>query len=260
VIRAPVKIAVLDTDPRSGELAQRLRLPLVSGTSAGAHELVLKWEGDVLGLHDLRAPRARPVFVEVAWLRPLPRRGPLAQAVGRRTRTVVDATAGLGGDALRLAAMGLRVTAIERTPVIAALLENGFERLRPRLNPRIVPLPELRVGDAVPYLKTLREPPDCVFLDPMFPPRRRDSALPAREMRLLRELGGDDEDAGELFAAAQACRAGRVVVKRPDHAGPLMPEPDHNFSGKLVRYDVYLRRPTRGQTLPVRDAVGDKRL
>lgn len=213
---------------------------------ADQSDLVLEWEGDILQLRDLRTPRARPVFVQVASLRPLPKRGPLVQAVGRRTRTVVDATAGLGGDTLRLAAMGYRVTAIERTPVIAALLENGFERLRPRLNPRIVPPPVLISGDAISFLGKLPEPPDCVFLDPMFPPKRRESALAARELRLLRELGGDDEDAQALFEAARATGTGRVVVKRPDHAPPLMPEPDHHFAGKLARYDVYLRNTAGG--------------
>lgn len=211
--------------------------------ASGHYDLVLEWAGDILQLHDLRTPRARPVFVDIARVRPLPKRGPFAQAVGRKTRTVVDATAGLGGDTLRLAAMGYRVTAVERTPVIAALLEDGLVRLRPRLKPDIVPPPVLHVGDAAAYLRTLREPPDCVYLDPMFPPKRRDSALAAKEMRLLRDLGGDDEDAAGLFDAASASGTARVVVKRPDHAPPLMPAPDHHFAGKLVRYDVYLRKP-----------------
>jgi 16S rRNA (guanine1516-N2)-methyltransferase len=33
-----------------------------------------------------------------------------------------------------------------------------------------------------------------------------------------------------------------VVVKRPDDAPPLAPDPSMSIAGKLVRYDVYLTR------------------
>ena len=42
--------------------------------------------------------------------------------------TVVDATAGLGRDAFVLASLGCRVTLIERSPVVAALLQDGLAR------------------------------------------------------------------------------------------------------------------------------------
>jgi 16S rRNA (guanine1516-N2)-methyltransferase len=236
------RIAILDSHPRSLNLALRLGLPCAGDRQYGSFDLLLEWgDENRLQLRDLRRPRARPVFVNVAELRPLPKRGPLAQAVGRKTRTVVDATAGLGGDTLRLAAMGYRVTALERNPVVAALLENGLERLGPRLNPRVVPPPLLINGDARRYLESLGESSDCVLLDPMFPPKRRDSALAAKELRLLRELSGDDEDATALFEAARKSGARRLVVKRPHYAPPLAAEPSHQFAGKLVRYDVYLR-------------------
>lgn len=236
-----VRIAVAGDDSASRLLAARLQLPFAKSVVTGEFDLLLERIDLRLCLRDTRVPRARPVFVSVEGLRPLPKRGPLAQAIGRNTRTIVDATAGLGGDMLRLAAMGYRVTAIERIPVIAALLENGLERLCPRLNPEIVPPPVLIAGDAVQYLRSLQQPPDCVFLDPMFPPKRRGTALAAKELLLLRELGGDNNDAAALFAVARDSGARRVVVKRPDHAPPLGCAPDHHFAGKLVRYDVYLR-------------------
>jgi 16S rRNA (guanine1516-N2)-methyltransferase len=31
-----------------------------------------------------------------------------------------------------------------------------------------------------------------------------------------------------------------VVVKRPDDAAPLAPQPAVSYTGRLVRYDVYL--------------------
>jgi 16S rRNA (guanine1516-N2)-methyltransferase len=36
------------------------------------------------------------------------------------------------------------------------------------------------------------------------------------------------------------------VVKRPDDAPPLAPDPDMSLTGKLVRYDVYLTHHRTG--------------
>ncbi|WP_181919214.1 class I SAM-dependent methyltransferase [Alkalilimnicola ehrlichii] len=47
---------------------------------------------------------------------------------GDRTLEVLDATAGLGKDAFILAALGARVTLVERSPVITALLDDGLQR------------------------------------------------------------------------------------------------------------------------------------
>ena len=81
--------------------------------------------------------------------------------------------------------------------------------------------------------------PDVVYIDPMYPPRRKQSALPKKEPRLLRALVGDDPDAADLARVALQVAARRVVVKRPGHAEPLLPDPDLAYKGKLVRYDVY---------------------
>ena len=55
----------------------------------------------------------------------------IAKAVGLKSGampTVVDATAGLGRDAFVLASLGCKVTLIERSPVVAALLQDGLAR------------------------------------------------------------------------------------------------------------------------------------
>lgn len=166
---------------------------------------------------------------------------PLARAVGRGASRVVDATAGLGGDALRLACLGLSVIAYERCAPVAAVLADGLARAR--REPGLAAVArriELRVADARRGLPRLRPAPDVVFLDPMFPPKRRRSALPRKELVALRALAGDDPDAAELLAEARRCARRRVVVKRPDHAAPLGPRPAFSYAGKLVRYDVYL--------------------
>jgi 16S rRNA (guanine1516-N2)-methyltransferase len=161
---------------------------------------------------------------------------------------VLDATAGLGHDAALLACMGYQVTAVERSPIIAALLKDGLaraladERYREALGGRL----RVIVGEAREILGGLDEAPDAIYLDPMFPPKRKASALAKKGVRLLRRVVGDDEDASELFEAAVARSVPRLVVKRPTSAPPLRPGPVASFTGKLARYDVYVpRRPKR---------------
>lgn len=228
-------------------LSRRLGLPLIDLPDTDAPALMLEYRGGRLTLCDHRAHRLRPVYVdlEVAIRRyrslPAPKRGPLARAIGRRTRSVVDATTGWAQDLGLLAAMGYRVTAVERSPLMAVLLEDGLSRLAAQTDVRgFLKLPRLVLADAVRYLSELSEPPECVYLDPMFPPKRKQSALAKRRLRLLRELVGDDEDRRQLFTGALQSGAKRVVVKRPDEAAPIAAHPDETFGGKLVCYDVYL--------------------
>ncbi len=231
------------TDRLARELASRLALSCVSGEGACAHaEFILLYREGRLVLHDCAHPRMKSLVVDFR-LRPneQSRRQPLARALGKAAYSVIDATAGLGQDAVRMAAWGHEVLALERSPVIAALLEDGLRRAS--RDARLAALLDgrLRVQcmDAREMLE--QEPPaDVVYLDPMFPEKRRRSALARKEMRFLRALVGEDEDAVELVALARRRARRRVVVKRPSHAGPLAGKPDFSQGGKLVRYDVYL--------------------
>jgi 16S rRNA (guanine1516-N2)-methyltransferase len=167
---------------------------------------------------------------------------PIVKAVGD-ARTVVDATAGLLGDAFLLAVAGFEVTAIERSALVYLLAKDGFERAE-----RDVRLAELLGGrlkvvhaDAREWLAKragTAEAPDAVVIDPMFPPKRRKSALPRKEMVALREAVGADLDAGELLAAARACARQRVVLKRGDDA-PELAKPDWSIEGTTVRFDAW---------------------
>lgn len=172
---------------------------------------------------------------------------PLARAVGVRGEApfVVDATAGLGRDAFLLAALGCHVLALERTPAACALLEDGLLRAsRSARAPirRAADRVALRHADARDALPTITEPPpDVIYLDPMYADLSR-TALAGKEMRVLRELVGDDDDATDLFDIARSVALRRVVVKRHPRATPLGPDADFSCAGKLARYDVYLTR------------------
>ena len=166
---------------------------------------------------------------------------------GGITPSVVDATAGLGRDAFVLASLGAEVLLIERVPAIAALLEDGLKRAQcDQQTAAIAARMRLCTGDATQALATLVDEagfaPQVVHLDPMFPHREK-SALVKKEMRLFRELAGDDQDAPRLLEAALATATHRVVVKRPRKAPPIAgPAPQHVIEGKTSRYDLYVHR------------------
>jgi 16S rRNA (guanine1516-N2)-methyltransferase len=165
---------------------------------------------------------------------------PVVRAMGE-ARTVVDATAGLLGDAFLLAAAGFAVTAIERSPVVHALASDGLARAArdPRLAALLGGRLRLVRADARAWLAEragTSDAPDAVLIDPMFPPKRKRSALPRKEMAVLREVVGADLDAAELLDAARKCARGRAVVKRSDD-GEELGRPDWTVGGTTVRFD-----------------------
>lgn len=88
--------------------------------------------------------------------------------------------------------------------------------------------------------------PDVVYLDPMYPEESGEngksrSALNKEEMRILKMIVGNDQDADELFARALQLARKRVVVKRPKHAPHIAGKKPHiTFAGSSSRMDVYL--------------------
>ena len=176
---------------------------------------------------------------------------PLLKAVGIKKGNayrpnVVDATAGFGEDAWLLASHGCAVTAIERQPIAAALLEDAIQR-GAETNPDIAQRLTLHRENAVQWLhaqaSSLKpQAYDAIVLDPMFPQGRK--AKERKPMRVLRMLAGDDDDAPALLAAALQTGVHRVCVKRPIYAPVIenaqRPKPDVVYKGKAVRFDVYL--------------------
>lgn len=175
----------------------------------------------------------------------------IAKAVGLNTGKiprVLDATAGLGGDAFVLASLGCQLTMIERVPEVRALLADGLraaavwgaehEEALLHILKRMV----LIESDAATYMQSLQEDarPDVVYLDPMFPVRSK-SAQVKKEMRVFHQLVGTDPDADSLLELALSCAKKRVVVKRPRIAPTLNGKaPSHSLEGKSNRYDIYM--------------------
>jgi len=186
----------------------------------------------------------------------------IAKAVGLRsgiTPSILDTTAGLAGDAFVLATLGCPVTLIERSPVIFSLIEDAVQRAA--LSERFQTI--LRQGfhlintDANDYISTALKsstattdesdnrdikhvtPPDVIYIDPMYPERKK-SALVKKDMQVLQHLHGKDDNAAELLENALLFARKRVVVKRPVSAETLNErKPNTCIKSKKTRYDIY---------------------
>ncbi len=170
----------------------------------------------------------------------------LARAIGLKKGwqpAVIDTTAGLGRDGFVLAYLGCQVHMLERSPILAAMLKDGLQRARRAAHTaetagRI----RLTLTDSKEFLQKLKQQnrSDVIYLDPMYPERTK-SSLVKKEMRMLRGLAGDDQDAEKLLDIALQCATNRVVVKRPRLAETLGDTtPSHAITGKTSRFDVYL--------------------
>ena len=171
---------------------------------------------------------------------------PVARAIGlkgnNQTPCVVDATAGLGRDALVLASLGCTVTMVERSPVAAALLADALQRAAADADTAAIATRlHLVHADAAQWLRTLPPDvrPDVVYIDPMFPERGKNAAA-KKDMQAFQQIIGDDEDSPALLVAAIAAAKNRVVVKRPRHGAAIAGvKPSASIDGQSTRFDLY---------------------
>jgi len=234
--------------PQALRLATQFQLAVVQNSS---DDLVLCLTETGLVLLNQRDTQ-KPIFVDFVHgqlkyrrLHGGGRRQTLGRAIGLKpgiNPTVIDATAGLGKDAFILAWLGCQVQMIERCPGIAALLYDGLQRAQhdQEMGDLIKQRLQLIHHDAQQFLSQLIEKPDVIYLDPMYPHRQK-SALVKKEMRLFREMVGNDDDAPSLLQLALTRAKKRVVVKRPKSAPTLTSQiPTLQINSENTRFDVYL--------------------
>lgn len=161
----------------------------------------------------------------------------IAKALGiqKTGMTVLDLSFGLGIDAIFLSQLGCKVTAVERHPLLFALIQESLWQAN-------IPI-DVRFGDSSEYLQELLEQEICdlfdvIYFDPMYPEKKK-SALPRKEMVFFRDLVGFDLDADLVLEKALLIPNQRIVVKRPLKAPSLNGQVIHQFIGKTVRYDLY---------------------
>jgi 16S rRNA (guanine1516-N2)-methyltransferase len=169
----------------------------------------------------------------------------IAKAVGLKHNLnpkVLDLTAGLGRDAFVLASLGCCVHMIERCPPIAVLLEDGLKRAKidPNIGSWVSERLSFEYNNSIEALSDLNFKPDVIYLDPIFPEKKK-SSLVKKDMQLVQFLAGVDEDADKLFESAYSLNPPRIVVKRPDYADFIANvKPDTSIKTKKYRFDVYL--------------------
>ncbi|KAA8731858.1 rRNA methyltransferase [Acinetobacter qingfengensis] len=167
-----------------------------------------------------------------------------------KTVHILDATAGLGHDALLLASMGANVTMLERHPILFSLLQSALQQaLQHPFLASIAQRISLIQADASEYLRTLSDEQfDVIYLDPMFPTRdanqkqEKKQAQVKKQMQLLHLLLPEDGvmDLGDQLLPLAQGKATRVVVKRPKHAVFLNhQQPQHQWQGEACRFDAY---------------------
>lgn len=175
----------------------------------------------------------------------------LCRSLGLRQTTalsICDATAGLGRDAFVMLAAGAQVVAVEREPLLVLLMRDGRDRALAYADTQgdielleMMRRMEIRCAESQAFLAERRF--DVVYLDPMFPERRKSAAV-KKDMQILQALHSEAAtDEQELWDAAwQACEY-RLVVKRPLRAPPLTGrKATASVSGSAIRYDIYAKR------------------
>lgn len=184
---------------------------------------------------------------------------PLARAMGKindQLPSILDATAGLGGDSFVLANLGFTVTMLERDPLVSLLLEDAVHRaqlpsnfVEPELMQTFARL-SFKTVDSIQFLNQLTnqdvtgrsEIAQTIYLDPMYPDKKKNAAT-KKEMSALQHTVGPDTDSDQLLAAAIQAATYRVVVKRPKNAPPLFHKdylPTTQIKSPNTRYDIYV--------------------
>ena len=250
--------------PQAKTLADTLGLVYCSDTvkALAKFDFILLLEGKGLGLQQAGTGAPGPVRVDFVSGKPAWRqqhgggKGQLiARALGLHKGArpeVLDATAGLGGDSYVMAGLGCHVTLLEQSPIIAALLADGLQRLARAEQPELQSIAaRMQMRDPIraeDYLLRGQQH-ELIYLDPMFGAGAGKAAV-KKEMQVLRDcLGHGSKEAtkhdqeSQLLSLALERAIYRVVVKRHRQA-PAMPgpAPSYQLSGKSTRFDIYSLR------------------
>ncbi|MFK7856387.1 MAG: class I SAM-dependent methyltransferase [Granulosicoccus sp.] len=162
--------------------------------------------------------------------------------------SIADATGGLGQDGWAIASLGCPVFAIERNPIVHALLDDALKRARlNEISSEIASRITLVREDAVSWLRNIRNADQAhiIYLDPMYPARKH-KADSKKGMQFLQALLGPPvkEESESLLGAALDYQARRVVVKRPKGAEEMdgstrWPGQRTCVQSSNTRYDIY---------------------
>lgn len=250
----------VDDIAAAAQLAQQLSLPFAGVASTGKTKEQAKWQL-LVAQNDRILVRPDGARLQVDFtqgkamtrLNQAAKDQSLLRALGltklkqsqRPSTKIIDATAGLGQDAWMMASQGCSVTLIEESPLIAHLLEHALSQAANSPNLKSIAenmtIESIRAQEFLLNLKP-QQRPDIIYLDPMFPPRKKQAKV-KKGMQFLQALLPNSDNT-DLLPCALAVALKRVVVKRPVKAMPL--QGSENWDGQItqvendtMRFDVY---------------------
>lgn len=222
-------------------------------TEPASRGLELEWRRGCLSLCH-REKNFKPLYIDFIQLwrdLRISKKDSIARAIGWKGSEIriLDATAGLLSDTLKLLKLGCKVVAIEKSPVLFALALDAQRRAEqdPRWNNGGGKRFELHFGDCQNWIKNNNgQTFDAIYLDPMFAEKNKKS-LSKGSMQILQDLFEnelrDEENYNlelvRMFEALSSSGSRRLVIKRPKNAEPIFKKADHVFDGEAVRYDAY---------------------
>ncbi len=263
---------------RANKLADEIDCPVIEVQDSNKYEAVLylSKQGSYLGLNQYGLGCSGDNIISAGWhsldfLSKAGRRSdqPLLKAVRGSKRPlgkkgiILDGTAGLGYDSWLLANFGYQVLAVERNPVLYALLRESLS-IAEIDYPEIAGRMRIENADANDILYRLiqkkKDPdmgcncpwdnwpdPDVIYLDPLFPKEKPEKRAVKKRMRLVRKvLQEEPMDLGLLQRSILVAKR-RVVLKRPLKSEIIRigkGQPVSRTLGRAVRYDVYSSRKT----------------
>jgi 16S rRNA (guanine1516-N2)-methyltransferase len=194
----------------------------------------------------LHTPYEEPQFLQ-RLKRSSPSEECLLKAIGCKKNerpSVIDATAGFGVESLLMAYHHCQVSCIEWNPLVCFLAAQGLTKVSARSDYAFINQYLTYYHHHAAVLIPELPPHDVIYLDPMFPERRKQAQV-KKYMQLMQILSTlypwTQCDSLSLFEVAKAHAIKRVVVKRPKTQPPLVPHPNHSISTNTIRFDVYTK-------------------
>ena len=242
----PAQSGALD---RANSVARDLGLRVEKSLSVASGAVALIVDQEDAWLQEINANKPGPVKVDFASPAMMHRRKGgqnemLGRAIGIKSNRhpwVFDATAGLGRDAYVLADLGCKVTLVERSAVLAFVLQEGLNRAVISQFNEVREAAARMLVQCEDSTEICAAPDQVIYLDPMFE-ERKSSAASKKDLSVLQALHGHIADDQRLIDWAFTQPVSRIVVKRPLKAAPLTAfVPSHVLKGKAVRFDVYVR-------------------
>ncbi len=163
----------------------------------------------------------------------------------RHATHVIDATAGLGQDGWIIACQGCKTTLLEQSALVASMLQHAIQYAarQPALASIANKVEVINVRSQDYFTQSdSRIRPNIIYLDPMFPSKKKQAKV-KKGMQFLQALL-PETDNDRLLEHALDTATSRVVVKRPSGADVIAGT--EHWRGQLTtvetdatRFDIY---------------------